>query len=68
MFSAYEAHEITNNLLSILLRPEIVKSPFYRAQQNRYFHLKTGVKPAPETLWSHFRILNDGSNPEKQQH
>jgi hypothetical protein len=35
-------------------------SPFYRTQQNRYFHLETGAETAPETLWSCFRILNDG--------
>jgi hypothetical protein len=32
----------------------------------RFYHLKTGAEPAPETSWLHFHILNDGFSPEKQ--
>jgi hypothetical protein len=35
--------------LTILRIPGIGINPFYRTQQNRYFHLKTGAEPAPGT-------------------
>jgi hypothetical protein len=28
--------------------------PFCCTEQNRYFHLKIGAKPAPKSQWLHF--------------
>lgn len=56
------------NIQIFYLLPRNGISPFYRTQHSKYFHLKTGVKPAPETYWSHFITSNDETSPEEQQH